>query len=302
MSGGHGAHAPSAHGMNLSAGVASVAVALVLVGVKLWALAATGALTIAATLADSALDLMMSLTALAAIGYAARPADDDHAFGHTSAEDLAALAQAVVILVSAGAIGVAGVRRLLADAPPAIEAEGVGAVALMISVLLTGALVLWQRRVVARTGNAVVAADSLHYVGDLIPTAGALIALWASAQFGLTRIDAVIAIAAAIFMGVGARGIGRRAFDALMDRAAPDEVIAGIAAICDAEPGIESWHDLKTRQAGSRIFVNLHVEIDGDMTLTDAHAIGARLRRSILAAYPQADVLIHKDPLGDPGE
>ncbi len=289
---------PSDTRLNLSAGLASVTVALVLVLLKLWALAQTGALSIAATLVDSALDLLMSAGGLAAIFYAAKPADEDHAFGHSSAEDIAALAQSVFILVSAGVIAVAALRRLLAATPPEISAEGAGAVVLGVSVLLTIALVLWQRRVARLTGSAVVAADSLHYLGDLLPNIGGLLALWASAAFGLTRIDSVVGLAAAAVMAVGAVGIGKRAFDALMDRAASPEVIAGIAGIAGGFPGVRGYHDLKTRTAGSRIFVNLHVELDGDQTLDEAHAIGAALRREIIRAYPRADVLIHKDPVG----
>ena len=290
-------HAPEGR-LNLSAGLASVAVAAVLVALKLWALEATGALSIAATLADSGLDFLMSAGGVLAILYAQKPADEDHAFGHSSAEDLAALMQSAFILVSAGVIGVAALRRLLAPAPPEIAAEGVGALVLGLSILLTAGLVLWQRRVVRRTGNPVVAADSLHYVGDLLPALGGLVALWASAAFGLTRIDSVVALAATAVMVLGAVGIGRRAFDALMDRRADPEVIAGIEAIAARFPGVLGFHDLKTRTAGSRIFVNLHIELEGSQTLDEAHAIGAALRREIIRAYPRADVLIHKDPAG----
>lgn len=284
--------------LNLSAGMLSVAVALVLVGVKLWALAATGALSIAATLADSAMDLMMSLGGLAAIAYAARPADEDHAFGHTSAEDLAALAQSLFILVSAGVIAIAAMLRLLAPAPPVIAAEGLGIAVVAFSILLTGALVMWQRHVAAHTGNKVVAADSLHYIGDLIPNIGAILALVASARFGITQIDSIVALLAAALMGAGALRIGRQAWDALMDRRADPAVINGVAAIARDFPGVHGFHDLKTRVAGSRIFINLHIELDGNQTLDEAHAIGAALRRAIIAAYPRADVLIHKDPVG----
>lgn len=292
-------HRASSEGrLNLSAGLASVTVATVLVSLKLWALGETRALSVAATLVDSALDLLMSLGGLLAILYAQKPADEDHAFGHSSAEDLAALFQSVFILVSAGVIAVAALRRLIAAEPPEIAREAAGAAALAASIALTLALVLWQRRVVRRTGNAVVAADSLHYVGDLLPAAGGLLALWASAAFGLTRIDSVVALAAAVVMTIGALAIGRRAFHALMDRSADPEVIAGIAAIAEDFPGVRGFHDLKTRTAGSRLFVNLHVELDGNQTLDEAHAISAALRREIVKHYPRADVLIHKDPVG----
>ena len=279
----------------LSAGLASVVVAGVLVALKLWALAETGALSIAASLADSAMDLMMSLGAAGAIVYAARPADEDHAFGHTSAEDLAALAQSTFILVSAGVIGWAAVARLIAPAPPVHAAEGRGMVVMAVSVVLTLGLVWWQGRVARATGSKVVAADRLHYLGDLLPSLGAIGALWVSGTHGIGSIDAVVALAASVVMVLGAVRIGKAAWDALMDRAADQAVVDGIAAIARDWPGVRGFHDLKTRTAGSRVFVNLHIELDGDQPLREAHDIGAGLRRAILEAYPQTDVIIHKD-------
>ena len=284
--------------LNASAGVLSVTVALVLVLAKLWALGQTGSLAVAATLADSALDLMVSLGGLVAIIYAAKPADDDHNFGHTSAEDLAALAQSLFILVSAGVIAVASVMRLLADEVTLPEREGQGIAILIFSIVVTFGLVVWQRYVARKTGNKVVAADSLHYIGDLIPNMGAILALWASGALGLHQIDSVVALAAAAFLAFGALRIGKGAWDALMDRQADPAMITGIAEIADGFAGVHGFHDLKTRQAGSKVFVNLHIELDGSQTLDQAHAIGAALRRAIIAAYPQADVLIHKDPVG----
>jgi ferrous-iron efflux pump FieF len=284
--------------LNISAGLASVIVASVLVALKLWALGTTGALSVAASLADSAMDLMVSLGALAAIVYAAKPADEDHAFGHTSAEDIAALGQSVFILISAAIIAGAAVGRLLAPQPVTLRDEGQGMIVMGISIALTLGLVVWQRRVAARTGNRVVRADSLHYLGDLLPNIGAILSLWASARFGLTQIDSVVALGAAAMLAIGAVRIGKGAFDALMDRRADPGMIARISAITDAWPGVHGHHDLKTRTAGSRVFVNMHIELDGAQSLDDAHAIGAALRRAILSEFPQADVIIHKDPVG----
>jgi ferrous-iron efflux pump FieF len=285
--------------LNLSAGVFSVLVALTLVIAKLWALWATGSLSIAATLADSGLDLMMSLGGLVAIAYAAKPADEDHAFGHTSAEDLAALAQSVFIVLSAVIVAVVAIQRLLQGDAPLPKDEGKGIAVATFAIVVTLMLVAWQRRVARQTGNRVVAADSLHYIGDLVPNIGAIIALFASARWGMGYIDSIVALGAAAFLVLGALRIGKAAWDALMDRSADASMIAGISDIARSFPGVHGFHDLKTRQSGSRVFVNMHVELDGDQTLTEAHAIGAALRRAILNQYPQADVLIHKDPVGD---
>ena len=140
-----------------------------------------------------------------------------------------------------------------------------------------------------------VRADSLPYMGDMVPAAGAIAALWASSRYGITQIDSIVALAAALMLMFGALRIGKDAFDALMDRRADPRLIDGIAAIARDWPGVRGFHDLKTRTAGARVFVNIHIELDGDQTLREAHAIGAGLRRKIIETYPQADVIVHKD-------
>ena len=281
--------------LNLSAGAASVLVAAVLVALKLWALGQTGALSVAASLADSGMDAMVSLAGLMAIVYAARPPDDDHHFGHTSIEDLTSLAQALFILLSGGVIAVLAIERLLHPQIGALAQEPRGIVVMVISIVLTLGLVIWQRRVAARTGNKVVRADSLHYIGDLLPNLGAILSLWASARFGVGQIDSVVALVAAFVLVLGALRIGKGAWDALMDRQADPAIITAIAALAADWPGVRGYHDLKTRTAGSRVFVVLHIELDGGQTLREAHATGAALRAAILRAYPQTDVVIHKD-------
>lgn len=285
--------------LNLLAGLASVGVAVTLVALKTWALVATGALSVAASLADNALDVMVSVAALAAIRYAARPADDDHTFGHTSAEDLAALLQSALVLVSAGMIGGLAVLRILSQTPPQVAAEGFGVSVMLVSVVLTGALVLFQRFVAQRTGNRVVAADSLHYLGDLLPTLGVLLALGASSWWGWSRVDSVIALLAALWLARSGLLIGAGAWDALMDHAAPPEVLDRVRAIATGWPGTLAFHDLKTRMAGSKTFISLHLEMDGRQSLNEAHAVADALEHRLEAEVPGAEVIIHLDPVGE---
>lgn len=281
--------------LNISAGLASVVVAGVLVALKLWALGQTGALSVAASLADSALDLMVSLGAMAAIIYAAKPADEDHAFGHSSAEDLAALAQSVFILISAAVIAIAAVTRLIEPSQGELKEEAAGMAVMVISICLTLGLVFWQGKVAKRTGSKIVAADRLHYLGDLLPGLGAIASLYASSHFGITAIDSIVALGASVMLAFGAVRIGKSAWDALMDRRADPDVIRGIEQIASSWPGVRGFHDIKTRTAGSRLFIQIHVELDGDQSLRSAHGIGAGLRRALLEAYPHADVIVHKD-------
>lgn len=284
-----------AHRLNIVAGIASVAVAVTLVALKLWALAATGALSVAASLADSALDLAASLAALIGIRYAARPPDEDHSFGHSSVEDLVGLGQSAIVAVSAVAIGWSALSRI--GAPPALASERTGIAVMLISLAITGVLVAWQTMVARRTGSKIVAADRLHYLSDLLPNLGAIVALWAASRFGALWLDPVIALIACAVLLRSAAKIGGGAWDALMDRRADPAVIAEVEAILRGFPGVEGWHDLKSRTAGNRVFVQIHLEIDGALSLRDAHAIAARVRRAILDALPQADVIIHQDPV-----
>jgi ferrous-iron efflux pump FieF len=136
-------------------------------------------------------------------------------------------------------------------------------------------------------------------MSDLMPSVGAIGALWISRHFGVGQVDSVVALAAALMLIFGAVRIGKGAWDALMDRRADPELIAAIGELAGSWPGVHGFHDLKTRMAGSRVFVNIHIELDGDQTLRDAHAIGAGLRRKIIETWPQCDVIVHKDVAGE---
>jgi ferrous-iron efflux pump FieF len=281
--------------LNLSAGLASVGVALFLVALKLWALAATGALSVAASLTDSALDLIASLAGLAGIVYAARPPDEDHSFGHSSAEDLVALGQALLVTASAAAIGWAAIGRLAEPQP--LAAERAGLVVMAASVAVTAGLVAWQGRVARRTGSKIVKADRLHYLSDMLPAIGAMAALAASSQFGIAWLDPAVAIATCLMLVTGAGRIGLAAWNALMDRAAEPALVAEVERIVAAYPGVRGFHDLRTRTAGDRVFVQVHLELDGEQSLREAHAISAGVRRALLEAIRHADVIIHQDPV-----
>ena len=285
----------AAHRLNLSAAAASIAVALCLVLLKLWALTATGALSIGASLADSVIDLAIALANLAALRYAVLPPDEAHRFGHTAIEDIAALAQSVVVTGS-GLLILWGVGFRLANPRP-LAHETAGLAVMLVASALTGGLVLWQRRVARRTGSRIVAADSVHYVSDLLPNLAAIVALGASAAFGVSGLDSLLAALAAVWLIRSGLRLGRASVDAIMDREAPAETVARVRAAVADVPGLRGTHDLRTRMSGTKLFVQLHAEIDGAMPLSEAHEVGAEARRRIVAACPGAEVIIHKDPV-----
>jgi ferrous-iron efflux pump FieF len=283
------------HRLNRSAGLASIAVALVLVALKLWALLATGALSVAASLVDSVIDAIASTAGLAGILYAARPPDEDHSFGHTSIEDLVALGQALLVGASAGYICWQAVARL--GAPPSLAAEGAGLAVMAAASVLTLALVAWQTHVARRTGSRIVVADRLHYLSDLLPNLGAMLALFAAGALGVLWLDPAVALAACAVLLWSAARIGLAAWHSLMDRRAAPALVARIEAIVAGHPGVAGYHDLRTRTAGTRTFIQVHIELDGRQSLDAAHAIAASLKRRLVETVPEADVIIHKDPV-----
>jgi ferrous-iron efflux pump FieF len=275
---------------------ASVAAAVLLILVKLAVWILTGSVSILASLLDSLLDAAASLVNLLAVRHALMPPDREHRFGHGKAEPLAGLAQAAFIAGSAVLLLVEAIKRL--GAPQPVEHSGIGIAVMAVSMAVSLALVLFQRHVIARTNSTAIRADSLHYAGDILVNGGVIVALVLAGWLDLPIIDPVFGGLVAFYIVYSAWQIARLSFDMLMDHELPDDERARIRTICLAQPGVQSMHDLRTRAAGPDRFIQLHVEMDGAMTLTEAHQISEALELRLKAAYPGAEVIIHQDPAG----
>lgn len=282
--------------MMRAATYASVTVAVILVVAKLAAWFVTDSVSILSSLIDSSLDLMASLVTLFAVRQALTPADREHRFGHGKAESLAGLAQSTFIAGSALFLVIEAGHRLLH--PRVIEASDVGIMVMVLSIVLTIALVVFQYIVIRRTSSLAVSADSIHYRADLLANFAVIVALVLSVQFGLALADPLFAIAIAAYIVTGAWSIFRRSLDQIMDRELPDEQRRLIRDIATAHKEVEAVHDLRTRSSGMQTFIQLHLELDGGMRLVDAHAIADAVEREILDVFPDAEVIIHQDPAG----
>jgi ferrous-iron efflux pump FieF len=278
------------------AALASVAVALLLSGIKLVAWWQSGSVAMLAAAMDSLLDLVASLTNLFAIRWAGRPADRGHRFGHGKAEALAGLAQAAVISGSAVFLAVQSIARLRNPQP--VEAGGWALAVVAVSLVATFALVLYQRGVVKRTGSLAIGADRLHYVSDLMMNLAVAIAIGLSAFLGILWADPLFGLGIGAYIAASAFMILRQSVDQLMDRELPEEerkIIRGLVAQHEAVRGV---HSLRTRQSGNQIHMLLHIDLDPAMTLAAAHAVGIEVENALLRQYPDADILIHADPAG----
>jgi len=282
--------------MMTSAAYASVAVAAVLIVAKAIVWQISGAVVILSSLVDSGLDLMASLLNLFAIRQALVPADREHRFGHGKAEALAGLAQSVIIAGSAVYIIVEAVIHLAEPRPVAQGAAGVAV--MLLSIVLTGLLVLYQRHVVRHTDSTAVSADSLHYFSDLASNVGVIAGLVLATWLGLTWADPVFAIGIAVFILASSRKIFASSLDIVLDRELPDRDRERIKAIVRSHRQVIDLHDLKTRSAGPGQFIQFHIELDPRMLLTEAHDVTEDLQEKIQDAFPDAEIIIHMDPFG----
>ncbi|MBC3421098.1 MULTISPECIES: cation diffusion facilitator family transporter [unclassified Pseudomonas] len=273
---------------------ASLTVAGILVLAKAVAWWLSGSVSLLAGLTDSALDAVASFLNLLAVHYALRPADDDHRFGHGKAEALAGMAQALFIAVSAVLIGFQAVERL--QTPQPLGDTGAGIAVMLLSLVLTVALLAFQRKVIRITGSTAVRADSLHYRSDLLLNGSILLALLL-AGFGWPQLDALFGLGIALYILWSALQIARESTSILMDQELPADIGARMQELALAIPGVKGVHDLRTRVSGSHWFVQLHLELPGALPLHDAHALCVKASEAIRQRYPRADVMVHADPV-----
>lgn len=281
-------------GLLRGATYASVAVALVLIAGKIAAWLLTGSLSVMASLVDSLMDLAASVINLVAVRWSLQPADKEHRYGHGKAESLAGLAQASFIAGSAFFLVIHAVERLRSPTP--IHQAQTGVIMMVIAMSITVALLAYQHYVIRKTNSSAIRADALHYATDILTNLGTIAAL-VLAGYGWSGLDPVIAIAIAGYIFYSACRIGYEAAQMLMDRELPPEIREQIRQIAQSPPQVKGVHDLRTRQSGQTMMIQLHLELEDNVPLIQAHGIGKAVEKEILRSWPRSDVIIHQDPV-----
>lgn len=284
------------HALNRSAALASISVALLLVGLKVWAVFATGSTAMLGSLADTALDLIASVATLAGVWVAAQPDDDNHRFGHGKAEALAAMFQVVLISISALSLAFRAIEQWFAGARPE-GAEGGIAVSL-IAMGATIALLAWQRYVIRKTNSLAISTDHVHYQSDLLLNLAVIAALALDQYAGIAGADPVFGLGIAAWLGWGAWGASQQAIEQLMDHEWPEARKAAFLEVLARHPEIKGLHDLRTRTSGNRDFVQFHLAVDPEMTVRQAHVVMDEVEAIVKAEFPGVEILIHPDPEG----
>lgn len=282
--------------LRTSAAYASVVVSAFLIVLKFAAWLATGSVAMLSSLVDSLLDVVAAVVNLFAVRHAAEPADREHRFGHGKAEPLAALGQAAFLAGGAVLVTFEAISRVISPAPVSQAMLGIGV--MVVSMVIDGGLVLYQRHVVRVTGSVAIGADELHFRSDLLVNAAVLAALILDRIFAAPLLDPVFGGAIGVWIIYGSVGLLRVSMDQLMDHEMPDADRARIRAIAEAAPEVTAVHDLKTRLAGPTAFIQLHLEMDGAMDLRRAHEIADGVEAQLRDAYPHAEIIIHQDPAG----
>ena len=294
MSLAHNHHHDTHGNLTTKAAIASVCMALFLLALKIFAAAETGSVALLGSLADTAFDVLASLLTLFSVRYAARPADDDHRFGHGKAEALSALMQVMLIIVSASLIGWRAVVRLGSGETTSHPEYGIGVS--LISIVATLALLAYQRQVVKKTGSVAIHADHVHYQSDLLLNVAVIAAIALEVFGGLRGADPVFGIGIAFWLLFGASQSAKMALAQLLDREWPVEKRDRFLAVANRHPEMSTIHDVRTRSSGMHDFVQFHVWFDPNKTLGEVHRVMDEVEAELEREFPGVEVLIHPEP------
>lgn len=276
----------------------SVAAAITTIGLKALAYILTGSVGLLSDALESFVNLVGALLALTMLTIAARPADEEHAYGHGKAEYFSSGAEGTLILLAAASIAVTAVRRLLAPQP--IEQVGLG---LAVSIAAS-AINLVVARVLIRAGrdhdSITLEANAQHLMSDVWTSAGVVLGVGAVALTGWARLDPIIALVVAANIVRSGVGIVRASVLGLMDTALPEEEQAIVRRVVEEHLDGLEYHALRTRRAGRRRFVSFHVLVPGSWSIQRGHQLADHIEADIRQALPNATVFTHLEPLHDP--
>lgn len=273
----------------------SVAVGLVVLGVKALAWWLTGSVALFSDALESTVNVATALAALGAIHVARRPADASHPYGHHKAEYFSAVFEGVMIIVAALVILFEAYRAALA--PAAIEAPGLGLLVSAAASLLNAA---WARVLIVR-GRSLrspsLVADGRHLLSDVVSSVGVGLGVLLAVATGWTILDPLLAALVALNVLWSGWQVVQGSLSGLMDEAVPEAMLAQIRGVISTEAlGAVEAHDLRTRQSGSMVFVDFHLVVEGATTVAEAHDLCDRIEAAIQGAVPDCVVTIHVEP------
>ena len=277
----------------------SIAAAVLTIGLKSLAYALTGSVGLLSDAMESGVNLAAAIMALSMLTVAARPPDEEHAFGHSKAEYFSSGVEGALILVAAGSITWAAIERLLAPRP--LEGLGIGIALSVAASLINFGVAYILLRAGKRYESITLEADARHLMTDVLTTAGVLLGLGLVALTRWQMLDPLIAIAVAINIIWSGIGLVRRSVLGLMDTTIPAADQLKVAGILDAHVanGLQ-YHDLRTRQAAAQQFISVHILVPGKWSVQRGHDLLEKIESEIHEALPRALITTHLEPVEDP--
>lgn len=276
------------------ASYASVTTAVIIMLAKSYAWLATESQSILASLIDSLLDISSSVINLIAIRVSLLPADDNHRFGHEKFQDLAIFSQSMFFFASC-LFTLFSSSKSLFSGSELVNLE-LGANVMYFCVFLTFILVCFQSYVISKTKSKIISADKLHYFSDFITNIAVIISIYLSANFWY--IDALAGIGISLYVMYASYRLFREAIRNLADEELPQKEKDKILSIVSNYNQVKGIHELKTRYAASKPFIQFHLELDGNITLYRSHEMADKLMKDLLQEFPEAEITIHQDPAG----
>lgn len=277
----------------------SIAAALLTIGLKSFAYMLTGSVGLLSDAMESGVNLVAAIMALSMLTIAARPPDEEHAFGHSKAEYFSSGVEGALILVAAGSIMWTAIERLLN--PRSLEGLGLGIALSTVASLINFGVAFVLLRAGKRYESITLEADARHLMTDVLTTAGVLVGLGVVTLTRWQILDPLIAIGVALNIVWSAGGLVRRSVLGLMDTAIPAAEQTKVTAILDAHmaSGVQ-YHDLRTRQAAAEQFISVHVLVPGKWSVQRGHDLLEKMESEIREALPRALVTTHLEPVEDP--
>ena len=279
-----------------SAAIAGVSLAIMLIALKFFAFLKTDSLAIFSSLADSVTDLFASMVSFVAVYFSTKPASKNHRYGYGKTEALSAFLQAIFVGASGLFVIIDGIKRLIS--PVSIEKTDVGIFIMLFSIFATLILVLFQTYVANKTKSLAIKADRAHYTVDFLNNSTVVVSLILVHFFGFVYFDVIAALFISLYLLYNACDLAREAIEQITDKELAPEIRQKIQDIVDNSQGIHGMHDLRTRSLGNIYFFELHLEIDGKLSLFEAHEYTDAVERKIIETFPDSQVIIHQDPFG----
>ena len=281
------------------AALLSISVSFILFILKIVFGIITNSLSIITSAVDSFLDLSASIINFFSISQSVKPADEEHKYGHEKAEGIAGLIQSIIIIISSIYLVYESIERLSSE--KSLNSLDAGIIVMVVSLFASYFLSNYLKKTAKRTESIALHADSFHFRADLYTNLTIIFGLIVVKFTGFTYVDSIVTILVSAYIIYSAYLIILNSLDILMDKELPDEKLKIIQdTITKFSSEIKGFHKLRTRNTGSKKFIEFHLEVNNELSFVESHDLAERLIKKLENEIPNSEIIVHVDPFGHP--